>query len=358
MLMGSGSRTLTISLDKYGSYLGMEKGCFVVKDKEGKVDRYPLMEKRIGEVILKSGNCVSTSALASLGFWNINVLITSQRGKPIAVLKDINDDSHVWIRILQYKALESNKGLEIAQTVVLKKAEGQKQVLKKYDLRPFDYAIIEKIKNVTEDSIVKGNFISPYTKLGNIRFRLSSYEGHLSEHYFNQIFSLISERMRPEHRRTFKAYDGVNNLFNYCYAMLRWKCHKALINAKLEPFLGFLHSEQWGKPSLVCDFMEIYRYLIDDFVIGFCKDLRNKDFIVKDEAMSRGKIGKRIFLNDDKTRAIMVMLDKLFNSQVNIPRIRTGKKQELDTLISEEALIFAKCLRHKNERWSPRLPSV
>ncbi|MEM2915209.1 MAG: CRISPR-associated endonuclease Cas1 [Candidatus Bathyarchaeia archaeon] len=41
----------------------------------------------------------------------------------------------------------------------------------------------------------------------------------------------------------------------------------ALIKAKLEPYLGFLHSVQFAKPSLVCDFMELYRYLVDDFII-------------------------------------------------------------------------------------------
>jgi CRISPR-associated protein Cas1 len=356
--MVKGSKTVKITLDKQGSYLGMEKGCYIVKDREGNIQRYPQFENQIGEVILKSGSCVSTGALASLGFWNINVLITTQRGKPCAVLRDIDDDSHVWIRILQYKALESKKGLEIAQTVILKKIEGQQQILKKYNLRPFDYALIEKIRNVNESSITKGDFISPYTYLGKIRYRLNNYEGHLSEHYFNQIFSVMPERLQPEHRRTFKAYDAVNNLFNLGYTMLKWKVYKALVNAKLEPYLGFLHSEQFGKPSLVCDFMEIYRYIIDDFVIGFCKDLSKKDFIVKSEVMSRGKIGKREYLNDNETKEFMVALDKLFNSYVDIPRIRHGNRQELDTLISEEALLFAKCLRHKNERWIPRLPII
>jgi CRISPR/Cas system-associated endonuclease Cas1 len=54
-------------LDDYGSFLGMEKGCFIVKDRHDNVERYPLFEKEISEVVLKSGNSVSTGALASLG---------------------------------------------------------------------------------------------------------------------------------------------------------------------------------------------------------------------------------------------------------------------------------------------------
>jgi len=45
------------------------------------------------------------------------------------------------------------------------------------------------------------------------------------------------------------------------------KQHNALSKAKLEPYLGFLHSVQFGKPSLVYDFQELYRYLINDFLI-------------------------------------------------------------------------------------------
>ena len=114
--------------------------------------------------------------------------------------------------------------------------------------------------------------------------------------------------------------------------MLNWKVHKALVNATLEPFSCYLHSEQFGKPLFVCDFKEIYRYMIDDFVIGFCKDLSRKDFITKNKVISRGKVGKREYLNDVEAKDSMIALDKLFNSYVEIPRIRHGKRQEFETV--------------------------
>ena len=82
-------------------------------------------------------------------------------------------------------------------------------------------------------------------------------EAKFSQFYFKQMLQLIPERIRPESRKTFKAYDGVNKFFNLAYEILAWKVHRALINAKLEPYLGFLHSEQFGKPSLVCDCQEL-----------------------------------------------------------------------------------------------------
>jgi hypothetical protein len=33
----------------------------------------------------------------------------------------------------------------------------------------------------------------------------------------------------------------------------------------------------------------------------------------------------------------------------------TGEKQELETLINEEALLFAKFLRNETNKWKPRI---
>ena len=129
------TKVMKLVLDGNGSYLGMEKGCFTVKDKDGNVDRYPLFENEIGEVILKSGNVVSTGTLASLGFWGIDALVVTQKGRPVAMLKSLDDDSHVKTRICQYEALKDGRAFEIAKQFVKSKIEGQNNVLKKYGLK-------------------------------------------------------------------------------------------------------------------------------------------------------------------------------------------------------------------------------
>lgn len=86
---------------------------------------------------------------------------------------------------------------------------------------------------------------------------------------------------------------GINNLFKLAHKLLKWKTHRAFIDAKLEPFLGFLLGVQFGKPRFVCDFQELYRYLIDDFLIERCHTLRKKDFILVTYFMMHLKIGRR-----------------------------------------------------------------
>ena len=187
------SKTEKLILGNQGSYLGMEKGCFVLRDREGKTERYPLFEKEIGEVVLKSGNAVSTGALASMGFWGIDVLVTTQKGRPVAMLKSLDDDSHVATKIAQYEALTNGKGIRIAKQLVLSKIEGQSWVLNKYGLRVPNMNIPQKVENLESDN------------LQDLRLKLTGLEGKFSDMYFKQIFSLIPEKLRPAERKTFQA---------------------------------------------------------------------------------------------------------------------------------------------------------
>ena len=153
------------------------------------------------------------------------------------------------------------------------------------------------------------------------------------------------------------AYDGMNNMFNLAYEFLGWKIYRALIKAKLEPYLGFLHSNQRGKRSLVCDFQEQYRFLIDDFLVSYCKRISKGNFRVKTERSNSRRVGKCEYLNNSETTLILKELNRFFESKVKVKRIRNWEHQTLETLISEEAQLFAKYLRNENKTGIPRIPS-
>jgi hypothetical protein len=89
-------------------------------------------------------------------------------------------------------------------------------------------------------------------------------------------------------------------------------------------------------------------------VIGYCRNLRKKDFVLKGEDYSDKK-GKREYLNDVQTDIFMKNLDRLFEDKVRVPRMGRGEQQELETLINEEALLFAQYLRNEKQQWNPRI---
>jgi CRISPR-associated protein Cas1 len=342
------SKIAKIFLDDAGSFLGRGKGCLIVKDRKGKVEEYPLFENEVGEVQIRIGNSVSSGALTTCAFWGIDLLILTQRGNPVAYLKSLEDDSHVKTRVCQYEAMKNGKAIEIAKKIVLSRIEGQNQILKKYGLRQHDLIRAKEAINKIESD-----------KLTTVRKKLLSIEGRLTEHYFHQIFQLMPQAILIEkRRRSFKAYDGLNNTFNLAYTVLKWKVHRAIMRAKLEPFLGFLHSEQFGKPSLACDLMELYRYLIDDFIIQYSKSLRKKDFALNQEDFSSNRKGKREYLSKPLAKDLMIKLNAYFESKVEVPRVKHGNRQEIERLLNEEALLLAKYLRGEKADWVPRIPAL
>jgi len=327
-----------------GSYIGMEKGCFVIRDKDGNAKRIPLFENEIGEIIVSSGNFISTSVLASCGFWDIPIVVVTRNLKPVAVLRSLDDDAHVKTRIAQYEALKNGKGVQIAKTIVYSKIESQNVVLRKYGLEQHDLMTFKsKIENV-ESANIK-----------DVRKRLLPIEGKASEFYFHQIFQLLPKSLKVDKRKRWKAFDGINNTFNLAYTFLKYRVHSAILKAHLEPYLGFVHGEQFGKPSLVCDFMELYRYLIDNFIIEFSQTLKSNDFMLKTEWYSTNRLGKRQVLNREKTKELMQSLNSFFEAKVEVPRIMHGNKQTIETLINEEAYLLAKYLRDETPSWKPRI---
>lgn len=249
-------------------------------------------------------------------------------------------------RICQYESLKNGKGIEIAKQIVLGKVQGQNYVLRKYRFRQHDLMQIKKrVARIESDNLMA------------MRNRLITIEGHATARYFEQIFQLMPKAISIEKRRTFKAYDGINNTFNLAYTVLKWKVYRAVIRAKLEPYLGYLHSEQFGKPSLVCDLMELYRYLIDDFIIQYCKNLRKRDFSMVGEDFSYNRKGQREYLKKSLANDMMKSLNSFFETTLDIPRVKHGRKQTVETLINEDAMLLAQYLRNERPLWIPRAQS-
>jgi hypothetical protein len=102
--------------------------------------------------------------------------------------------------------------------------------------------------------------------------------------------------------------------------------------------------------------MELYRYLVEDFLIQNSASFKKKDFMMKHEDFSKNKAGQREYLNNSATSDLTRKLYDYFESTVEIERIRHGKRQTVETLINEEALLLAQYLRNENQTWNPRTP--
>jgi hypothetical protein len=95
-----------------------------------------------------------------------------------------------------------------------------------------------------------------------------------------------------------------------------------------------------------------------DNLIERCQKLRKKDFVLVTDFMMRLKMGKKIHLKEYEADSLADDLSLFFDRMVNVERIKHGNRQTIDTLISEEALLFAKFLRRERNAWIPRLATL
>lgn len=97
------------------------------------------------------------------------------------------------------------------------------------------------------------------------------YEGIVSKEHFQFYGELFTSELQFRKRSKHPATDPVNALLNLGYAMLYKLLFGMTYAAGLDPYVGFLHSEDYNRASLACDFQEFYRTMIvDNYVLKLC----------------------------------------------------------------------------------------
>lgn len=316
---------MKIIMKDFGFFLGTNEDSFKIQKNGETIKEFPFHDTN--EIVIGTRNSISIDALAWASLYNVDVVITLHNGKPLAVLHSIKHMTNVKTRLNQFRAYESVKGLEIAKSVLIQKIKNENNLLKHYGLKSYEKSLkkpnLQDIKNVHAERITQ-----------NVRTKLNAIEEHFSKFFYGQIFSLFPKWISPRTRIKRNAIESGNNLLNLSFEVLNWKVMKAILTSKLEPYLGFLHSIQHSKPSMVCDLVEPFRAYIIHFLIGYSKTLNSKDFIKT--YLIRGKY-PRYFLKHETAWNLIENLNKqLFEKYIPMQRNRKhGKRMIFETFIDE-----------------------
>ncbi len=114
--------------------------------------------------------------------------------------------------------------------------------------------------------------------------------------------------------------------------------------AHLDPYLGYLHSTQFAKPSLVCDLQEPFRYLVEDFLVGYHQNLAPESF---------EDTGRRVFVRPKEKLRLILGLNRLFEKRAPYKRRNYGRTASIRTIIREETIKLAQYLRGNKTIYEP-----
>ena len=233
--------------------------------------------------------------------------------------------------------MDSRSGY-LAKAFILAKIENQKAVLGTLAKSRDENEFLINQRDKLSDSLEKLSKI--YVKASdNLRNKIMGIEGQASVEYWAGFADVLDEKWNFNGRSGRGAQDPVNSLLNYGYAVVESEIWKSIYLAGLDPYCGFLHSERYGRASLVFDLIEEFRQQIVDKTI---LSIVNMNQVDTDDFEDKGNI----MLMNDKSRRLVIakILDKL-NSKVEF----NGNKMSYSDIIMYQGRQMAKFLTHEDQ---------
>ena len=236
---------------------------------------------------------ISTPAISLALDHNIDLVFLDKYGFPMGRVWFSKMGSTAMIRRKQLETAEDPKGVKLVIGMIQQKLNNQIAFLKK-----LKYARPEK-KHRFEAPLhtIEGSLESLDCDLDDLegsRSLLMGLEGAAGRAYFSCISKLMPEKYRFKGRSKRPAQDPFNAVLNYCYGVLYSRVEKACIIAGLDPFVGFMHTDNYNKKSLVFDLIEPFRVFADQVAVYFFTGKKAKDeyFDIREQACTLNVKGK------------------------------------------------------------------
>lgn len=299
---------MELVLNTFGTSLQVEDGLFMVKNKDGKQTITPSSVKTI---LVSKGAKISSDATLLAVDHEIDVLFVDSTGKPAGRVWSIKYGSVSTIRRKQLDFIYSPKAVKWIKDLIARKIDNQIGFL--LSMSPVD----ERITNLVQNSINKQEDYKQKILLLDAPFitdiapSVRGWEGSASRAYFQAMAELLPEGFRFASRTQHPAKDVFNCLLNYGYGMLYGKVEGALIKAGIDPYAGVFHRDDYNRPALVFDVIELYRVWVDYVVFSLCSQqvIDSDCYSVQDDgSFWLENMGKRILI-----QAINDYLDEVVN---------------------------------------------
>ena len=176
---------------------------------------------------------------------------------------------------------------------------------------------------------------------------LLGIEGNASAAYFQSFSAMLKPALgfSFERRTRRPPKDPTNALLSFAYSLLTADLISAIQTVGLDPYVGFFHQQNYGRPCLALDLMEEFRPIIADSVVI---TLINKRQIKPDDfTQSHGGW----FLNDAARKRFYAAYEGRKNETITHPVFKY--KLEFRRAIELQVRLLAKYLMGEIETYTP-----
>jgi len=282
-------------INSRGAYLRKKNNCFLVKN-DDKV--FEISAKKIDSILITTSAYLSTNAIKFAVDNNIDIIFLDYFGNPYGRVWHSKLGSTTLIRRKQLETSTGERGLNLAKEWIICKIDNNIDFLKSLrNSRPKKEKFINGYIISLEKKICMLQEMSG--SLEEKRNSIMAIEGMAGKEYLKTLSCIIPERFKFKGRSRSPAKDEFNCLLNYGYGVLYSIVEKGCILAGLDPYLGFIHTDNYNKKSLVFDLIEMFRILVDKTVIYlFSKRKIKKEYFDEiKNGLSLNQEGKAVLIS-------------------------------------------------------------
>ena len=328
----------TLYITQNDSFIGKTDERLTVRANKQTLLDVPLI--KVDGVVVLGRATVSPAVVVELLERRIALSFLTQTGRYLGRLEP-ELTKNIFVRAAQWKAIApSAAALHLVRGFVRGKLKNYRAALMRAQREVPELQLQAAITQLE-------HAITPIDATGAID-SLRGLEGSGSAAYFGSLNSLIrAEGFQFTTRNRRPPIDPVNALLSLGYALLRHDVQSAVNLVGFDPYLGYLHTERYGRPSLALDLMEEFRPLVVDAIVLSGLNRRAvtpQDFVTE-------PLSGAVSLTPEGLRTFLRLYEQKKQSKFKHPVLQTQCTYQ--EAFEIQARLLAKYLMGETEQYPP-----
>lgn len=261
---------MQIYLNSFGTYLHVKDAMFEIRvpAEKGGMTTHHLAAHKVTAIILTVAGALSSDALRLALTYNVDIILADRGGQPLGRFWHAKLGSTTKIRKLQLTASLGAKGLAYTGKWLTAKLAAQADLLHRLKKHRKNHheLLDERCERIGQLAAAIATCVNSASRVEDVADTLRGLEGTAGRLYWQTLSTLVPEPYTFSGRSFRPAADPFNAFLNYGYGVLYARVEKALMTAGLDPYVGFMHRDDYNQKSMVFDFIEPYRPLVDHVV--------------------------------------------------------------------------------------------
>ncbi len=325
------------------AFLTLEGETVVVKKEEGASTRLPL--HNLESIVCFNWMGTSPALMRACTERNIGLCFLTPNGRFQARVSG-RVQGNVLLRKKQYQVSENeSERVPIAASFLLAKIANARKVIERA-LR--DHTLLVDVAAINQASAALRAILTVIPE-STTTSELMAFEGSAAKIYFRVFDQLILHQKEDfffKERSRRPPLDNMNSLLSFFYVLLTNDVASALEGVGLDPYVGFLHADRPGRPSLALDLMEELRPVFAD---RLALSLVNRKQIKGDGFTPKESGG--ILMDDETRKKVLVAWQERKQAEIMHPYLK--ERIPFGLIPHTQALLLARYLRGDLDAYPP-----